>query len=170
MDDLAAVYSFVQAFTGMSPDRIYQGYNRNIVLPKSQDYCVIEIDELERRGTNIQTWTDTGTTLKRLLDFSVIIDFIGYEQQTVSDRAAALEIVARSLEARDFFKAYSLAPLYASHEYLPMVDDTNNYTHRYRVKLRLAKYEQVTLSTETAKEARLKYIVNVDVMKKETTQ
>lgn len=168
MSTLDAVYDFITQFTDVAPANVLRGYGQRNALPPDQDFCIFEMDDLERVGSNGQTWTDTTTTLSRLLNFSVIIDFIGNNRETQAKRAANIEILSRSLEGAAFFDAYDLSLLYAeTPQYLPYIYESNAYTHRYRVTLRFCKWEELTLTEQTAQEVTVNNIVNVDTFKHE---
>lgn len=168
MDELEAIYDFIAEFSTVPKPNILRGYEKVNVLPKTANYCVFELDDLERRGSNIQTWADTETTYRRLLEFSVIIDFVNADRAAAAISARNLEIIARSLTGLAFFKERGLAVEYATQEYLPVVSDDNEYTHRFRVHLHLSKWEDVTVTEQTAKETRLNFVVNVDAGEKVT--
>lgn len=163
MDNLAAVYDFVKEFTDIPEGNIIQGYNMRTALPQEQDFCILEMDELERVGTNVQSWTDEETTLHRLLRFTVICDFIGLDQQVQERRASVVETLGRSFEGAEFFKQYGMNLNYATTpQYLPYVYDANQYSHRYRVGLSFTQWQDVTLQRTTASKVSVDRMVNVD--------
>lgn len=171
MSDLEAVYDFITNFTDVPAENVLRGYEQRNALPPDEDFCIFDMDDLERVGTNIQTWTDTTTTLSRLLNFSVLIDFIGNDREKQAQRASAVEILSRSLEGNAFFKKYGLSLLYAeTPQYLPYIYESNAYTHRYRVTIRLSKWECITLTEQTAQEVTVNKIVNVDTYKTERSK
>lgn len=164
---LEDVYDFLVAFLpGLDPDHILQGYNTRTVLPRTEDFCIISVADEGRTGSNVQTYTDDETTLARLLNATIELDFIGNDMEKQRRRASVVEIVARSLEGYDFFKKRGLYCNYADGpEYLPYVYEDNQYTHRFRVNLHLTKWERVTIPQQTANKVEATRIVNVDTYK-----
>lgn len=168
MFDIKPVVDFVVQFTGIDPKNVRQGYGRKTVLPQTQDFCIISNSDFERVGTNVQTWSDNETQIKKLMRYGVIIDFVGQDRETQATRASTVETLSRSLEASAFFQQYDIGLLYASPpQYLPFVTDLKSYSHRYRVQLNLEQWSIVTLPTQTAAKIVFNRIVNVDTMKEE---
>lgn len=168
MFDLVPVVDFVKQFTDIDGDHILQGYSTRTGLPREQDFCIISNNDFERVGTNVQSWTDTATTIRRLIRYSVLIDFIGLDRNKQAERASTVEILARSLEGGHFFKGRDIGLLYAdAPQYLPYIYESKEYSHRYRVQLWLEQWNTVTLEEQTAARIDISRIVNVDTMKEE---
>lgn len=160
---LEEVYDFIKQFIDIDPENILQGYTQAQTLPKEQDFCILSFGDFERPGSNVQTWTDTETTLNRLINYSVLVDFIGLDNETQRKRASVVETIARSLEGAAFFKVYNIALNYGDgFQYLPYIYEDRSYSHRYRVTLHFSKWEAVTLAEQTAASVKPGDIVNVD--------
>lgn len=160
---LEAVNDFVLAYTDMAQEHIFQGYQNRYALPDEQDVCVISLVDNERIGTNVETWTDTARTIKRLIRFTVDVDFIGTDLEKVRQRASNIEMVAWSGVAYRYFLDFGIASLYASPiQYIPYVDETSQYAERYRVTLQLSKWDTLELSEQTANKAEAR-LENIDV-------
>lgn len=166
MFDLVPVVEFVKQFTDIDADNILQGYSTRTVLPRDQDFCIVSTNDFERVGTNVQTWDNTSTTIRRLIRYSVIVDFIGLDRDKQAERASRIEILARSLEGFHFFKEREIGLLYAnSPQYMPFIYDSKEYSHRYRVELWLEQWNTVKLEQQTAARVEVSKIVNVDTIK-----
>lgn len=163
---LEAVNDFVLSCVGIPQDRVFQGYQNRYALPEEQDFCVISLLDADRVGTNVETYTDGERVMNRLMQYSIDIDFIGTDLETVRKRASALEIALWSGAAYDFFTARGMASISADQiQYVPYVDENSQYSERFRVSLKLSMWETFTLPQETANRLTIKNvnIENVDV-------
>lgn len=160
---LEAVNDFVLEYTGMAQEQVFQGYQNGAALPEEQDFCVISLLDADRIGTNVEEYTDNGIIIKRLMRYTVDIDFIGTDIEVERGRASAIEIAAWSGRAYNFFTARGMASIVADQiQYLPYVDENSQYSERFRVSLRLSMWEELSLPQETASKVAFS-IENVDV-------
>ena len=92
------------------------------------------------------------------------MDFSHYDQEKVQERAGILEILGRSELSVEFFEKHSVCFLYADDmQYLPYVDDANQFIHRYRVALHLSCWEGVKIKQDYFAKAGLSRLENVDI-------
>lgn len=149
----------------IDPDHIINGYQRDMTLPKAEDYCVISMGDIGRVGTNVSSYTDDTASLSTLHQYTILVDFIGTDREAAQRRAFSLETVSRSLEGQAFLDRFQIYMNYADGaEYLPYVYTDDSYTHRFRVTLHLTRWDTVTISAQTANKADPK-VVNVDTYK-----
>lgn len=148
-------------------DRMFRGYENRNALPPVQDYVVYAIASTARIGTNVNTFAqganDDTLTTNVLREYAVDVDFFSSSQETAQQRAAALEAIARCYIGVDFFNKDNIGLNYADDtQYLPYVDLTEQYVHRYRVTLHLTVWEAVTVNQQYANEVVLQRVENVD--------
>lgn len=159
---LEAVNDYILQYTDVQQDNLFRGYQNRSTLPQTQDYTMYYLSGNSRIGTNVDDVDDFTTTVKALREYIVNVDFCGDDQETVEDRAKSLAVLGRSYISCKFFKTYGINFSYAENvQYLPFVDETEQYVHRYRIVLHLTRWDSVTISQETAIQAYV-YIENVD--------
>lgn len=133
-DVLGAVSRFVSAYAHEAPEiprlaerQIIRGWNAFTILPNDGEYCIITQTNSKRLAYNAYTKqlnhyqdnTEIGTiTLLKSIEHTIQVDFIGsssVSNEVVFARANALEIVANSMYAAQFFKKINpnLSLLYA---------------------------------------------------------
>ena len=92
-----------------------------------------------RIGTNVDEYKDFKATIHALREYTVNIDFCGDDQSSIEMRATNLAVLGRSYISVNFFKTYGITFNYAEEvKYLPFVDETEQYVHRYRIVLHLS--------------------------------
>ena len=158
-----AVNDFILQYTDVVQDNLYRGYQNRSTLPQVNDYTMFYEMSENRIGTNVDEILDTKTEIKSLREYTMNIDFCGDNQESLMQRAKNLAIIGRSNFGCDFFKNYGIELNYAEDvQYLPFVDEEQQYIHRYRIVLHLSRWDSVVLPQETAN-AVSAYIENVDV-------
>ena len=158
-----AVNDFILKYTDVVQDNLYRGYQNRSTLPQTNDYTMFYEMSENRIGTNVDEIRDKETEIKSLREYTMNIDFCGDNQESLMQRAKNLAIIGRSNFGCDFFKNYGIELNYAEDvQYLPFVDEEQQYIHRYRIVLHLSRWDSVVLPQETAN-AVSAYIENVDV-------
>lgn len=158
-----AVNDFILQYTDVVQDNLYRGYQNRSTLPQVNDYTMFYEMSENRIGTNVDEIRDTEAEIKSLREYTINIDFCGDNQESLMQRAKNLAIIGRSNFGCDFFKNYGITLNYAEDvQYLPFVDEEQQYIHRYRIILHLSRWDSVVLPQETAN-AVSAYIENVDV-------
>ena len=158
-----AVNDFILKYTDVVQDNLYRGYQNRSTLPQVNDYTMFYEMSENRIGTNVDEIRDTEAEIKSLREYTMNIDFCGDNQESLLERAKRLAIIGRSYFGCDFFKSYGITLNYAEDvQYLPFVDEEQQYIHRYRIVLHLSRWDSVVLPQETAN-AVSAYIENVDV-------
>ena len=159
---LEAVNDYILKFTDVVQDNLFRGYQNSTTLPQTQDYTMYYYGDNSRIGTNVDEFKDTKTIVHTLREYTVNIDFCGDDQAKIQQRATNLAVLGRSFYSVDFFKTFGIAFNYAEDvKYLPFVDETEQYVHRYRIVLHLTRWDSVTVTQETAIHADV-YVENVD--------
>jgi hypothetical protein len=167
-DILKAVHDYVIQYTDTPPAIIYRGYQNRAALPAGRpDFCLIALVSSARHGSNAGELTadEAGqVTVRSLREYAVSVDFTHYDQATAAERGGRLETLSRSPRSVSFFAGYDIAFLHADElQYLPYVDDADQFLHRYRLTLRLSVWEAVTLSAEHFTQVEFTRIENIDV-------
>lgn len=158
-----AVNDFILQYTDVVQDNLYRGYQNRSTLPQVNDYTMFYEMSENRIGTNVDEIRDTEAEIKSLREYTMNIDFCGDNQESLLERAKRLAIIGRSYFGCDFFKSYGITLNYAEDvQYLPFVDEEQQYIHRYRIVLHLSRWDSVVLPQETANTVSA-YIENVDV-------
>lgn len=158
-----AVNDFILQYTDVVQDNLYRGYQNRSTLPQVNDYTMFYEMSENRIGTNVDEIRDTEAEIKSLREYTMNIDFCGDNQESLLERAKRLAIIGRSYFGCDFFKSYGITLNYAEDvQYLPFVDEEQQYIHRYRIVLHLSRWDSVVLPQETAN-AVSAYVENVDV-------
>ena len=162
MSVLDAVNDYILQYTDVVQDNLFRGYQNRSTLPQTQDYTLFYMDGNARIGTNVDEVYDLKTIVNELREYTVNIDFCGEEQEIVEERATNLEVLGRSFLSCNFFKTKSITFNYAEDaKYLPFVDETDQYVHRYRIVLHLSRWDSVEVKSESAIHADV-YVENVD--------
>ena len=159
---LEAVNDYILQYTDVQQDNLFRGYQNRSTLPQTQDYTMYWLGDNARIGTNVDEFQDYKTTVKALREYAVYIDFCGDDQEVVENRAISLAVLGRSFFSVNFFKTYGITFNYAEEvKYLPFVDETEQYVHRYRIVLHLTRWDSVDIDLESAVKADV-YLENVD--------
>ena len=157
-----AVNDFILQYTDVVQDNLYRGYQNRSTLPQVNDYTMFYEMSENRIGTNVDEFRDKESEIKSLREYTMNIDFCGENQEALMQRAKNLAVVGRSFVGCNFFKDYGISLNYAEDvQYLPFVDEEQQYIHRYRIVLHLARWDSVTIKQDTAIKADV-YIENVD--------
>ena len=160
---LEAVNDFILQYTDVVQDNLFIGYQNRSTLPQVNDYTMFYEQSINRIGTNVDEVKDTETTVNTLREYTVNIDFCGDDQEKLSERATNIAVLGRSFYGCNFFKSYGITLNYAEDvQYLPFVDEEQQYIHRYRIVLHLTRWDSVTLPQQTAIKVE-PHIENVDV-------
>lgn len=158
-----AVNDFILKYTDVAQDNLYQGYQNRSTLPQINDWTMYYDQSINRIGTNVEQYSDTEVTLYTLREYIVNIDFCGDDREKLAKRATTLAIVGRSFVGCNFFNEYGITLDYAEDvQYLPFVDEEQQYIHRYRIVLHLSRWDSVVIPQESANTLSA-YIENVDV-------
>lgn len=125
---------------------IYKGYNNRVSLPKgTNEYIVMTILNQVRHGTTIDTFdaskaaiNEDGTEVAReLVEVAVQIDCYS-DSDAGRQRATAIELIARTSYAPQFFHQYGMSCLYADDvRDLTDVTDANQFVYRHMTTLHL---------------------------------
>lgn len=159
-----AVYDYIKQFADIEPDRIYRGYPNRAALPLTNTYIVYVIsDNIERVGTNITTYpTNTTISTSSNKHYTVDIDFSSDVRERAMKWASIFETLGRSRFSTEFFSNYDCDFIRSSSiQFLPYVDDTDQYIYRYRVQIIIGEWETVTKEQEYITDLNLR-IENVD--------
>lgn len=158
-DILGIVYDFVQTFAkadgadAYTDEQIVRGFQNLASPPRTTEFCTLTLLSAIKQGTDWQCWTNTKKTdpepfeqhLSVVMDQMVQIDMCSAEPQVLPqvtlERAQALQLIANSNVATDFFEKQSngtMTCLYAEDvQNLSGFDDTKTYTARYMIRLHL---------------------------------
>lgn len=159
---LEAVNDFILRYTDVVQDNLFRGYQNRATLPQVNDYTMYYEQGINRIGTNVDEVRNTETEVYTLREYTINIDFCGDDQEKLANRAKNLAILSRSMYGCDFFKSYGISLSYAEDvQYLPYVDEEQQYIHRYRIVIHLTRWDSVTLPQQTANTVSA-YIENVD--------
>ncbi len=116
-----------------------------------------------RIGTNVDEIRETEAEIKRGREDKRNREGGGEKKEAGRKRAKNRARIGRANFGCDFFKNYGIELNYAEDvQYLPFVDEEQQYIHRYRIVLHLSRWDSVVLPQETAN-AVSAYIENVDV-------
>ena len=160
---LEAVNDYILQYTDVQQDNLFRGYQNRSALPQTQDYTMYWLGDNTRIGTNVDEYKDFEATIHALREYTVNIDFCGDDQSSIEKRATNLAVLGRSYISVNFFKTYGITFNYAEEvKYLPFVDETEQYVHRYRIVLHLSRWDNVIVPQQTAIVVE-PHIENVDV-------
>ena len=158
-----AINDFILQYTDVVRDNLYEGYQNRSALPQTNDYTMFYEQNINRIGTNVDEWKDKETEVHSLREYTINIDFCGDDREKLAERATNLAILGRSYIGCNFFKSYGITLNYAEDvQYLPFVDEEQQYIHRYRIVIHLTRWDSVKLPQQTANVVS-PYIENVDV-------
>lgn len=152
MDILDIMNDFVLSYLSeYKQEQVIQGYYNRASLPADVPFIVIELNGAERVGTNVETNTDDERILKKLMRYTVYIDFIGADGAEMNSAASIMETIARSGAAVSFFKETGVTVLFAGQvQYLPYADETDQWRHRFRVPIVVSRWEETRLAEASA--------------------
>ena len=164
MDILEAVNDYILQYTDVVQDNLYRGYQNRATLPQTDDYTMYYMDNYQRVGTNVDEFTaQQEVKIHSLHEKTVNIDFCSNEQETAENHAKALAVLGRSYVSCEFFKRLGFNFNYADDmQYLPFVDENEQWVHRYRITLHLTEWDNLTLPQPNTEIVEVK-VVNVDV-------
>lgn len=167
MNVLDSVYDYVRQFLPNIPaESILQGYGNRTALPDDQRYVVIALNSTRRVGTNVGNdvqAADNVFATQSMREYSVDVDFFDSDQQRAQQEAGTLETLGRSYASVEFFEKFNLGFNYADDlRYLPYVDLTDQYIHRYRITLYLTYWETVSVAQEYADKVEITRVENID--------
>lgn len=164
---LGAVYDFILAYAPEAKqDNIFRGWQNRLALPQTQEFIVISVQDTLRIGTNVNNYAQSANnkiTTTTLREYIVDVDFCNINQETAQKQAALIESIGRSYIAVDFFEKYDISFNYCDDvEYVPYIDEQDQYLHRYRVSLHFTKWEEATVQQEYFSNVKLR-VENIDV-------
>ena len=164
MDLLEAVNDYILQYTDVVQDNLYRGYQNRATLPKTDDYTMYYMDSFERVGTNVDEFTESQeVSINTLQEKVVNIDFCSNEQEVAETHAKNLAVLGRSYLSCKFFKELGFNFNFADDmQYLPFVDENEQWVHRYRIVLHLTEWDNLTLPQPNTEIVEMK-VVNVDV-------
>ena len=172
-DFMAALHGYIVEVTGMDGNRVFQGNQSRMVLPKSGEYCIYTPIIRQRRGTNVYTFDAAGKpdnvngddNMTALVLIDVQVDF--YSTGAMKN-AQALEIASRSYIGTDYFKnrekpvdvrvCTSQAP-----RNLTGIDQSNQYEERWSVTITVEVNPSYAKTLPWFEDVTFKAIKNVDV-------
>ena len=164
MDLLEAVNDYILQYTDVVQDNLYRGYQNRATLPQTDDYTMYYMDSFRRVGTNVDTFTEAEeVNINTLHEKIVNIDFCSNEQEVAETHAKNLAVLGRSYLSCKFFKKLGFNYNFADDmQYLPFVDENEQWVHRYRIALHLTEWDNLTLPQPNTEIVEMK-VVNVDV-------
>ena len=164
MDLLEAVNDYILQYTDVVQDNLYRGYQNRATLPQTDDYTMYYMDSFERVGTNVDTFMEKQeVSINTLLEKGVNFDFCSNEQEVAEAHAKNLAVLGRSYLSCKFFKKLGFNFNFADDmQYLPFVDENEQWVHRYRIALHLTEWDNLTLPQPNTEIVEIK-VVNVDV-------
>ncbi len=167
MNIFTAIYDFIATFaSGIPLDNIFRGYQNRVALPQEQTYAVITLADMDRVGTNILDQSNSGSgeiTSKVMRVYTVDVDFISLDQSKAQRQASVLENFGRTYIATDFFEKYNLYFNYVDDiSYLPFIDETDQYLHRYRISLHFSTWDETTTPQQYAERVEIQRVENID--------
>ena len=158
-----AINDFILQFTDVVQDNLFYGYQNRSTLPQTNDYTMYYEQAENRIGTNVDEFSNTEVEVKSLREYTMNIDFCGDDREKLAERATNLAIFGRSYIGCNFFRSYGITLTYADDvQYLPFVDEEQQYVHRYRIVIHLTRWDSVKVPQQTANVVS-PYIENVDV-------
>lgn len=164
MDILEAVNDYILQYTDVVQDNLYRGYRNRATLPKTDDYTMYWMGDTSRVGTNVDEFTaQQEVKINTLQEKIVEIDFCHSDQDIAMNRAKTLAVLGRSYISCEFFKKLGFNFNFADDmQYLPFVDENEQWVHRYRIALHLTEWDNITLSQQNTENIKVE-VVNVDV-------
>jgi len=173
-----AVISAVQAFLykyavpAVTKDQIICGNFNRAALPDTDELILYYPIRFERHGTNIETFDaaavqpgqDGALTTQTLIEFVMQVDCYSHDAMTAMQRAQAIETIARSYSAVQFFNARNISCLYASDvRDLTGPLDAEQYVWRFMTELHLSFWAQISQGLPWFEATTLE-LKNVDVV------
>lgn len=163
---LDAVAQFLLQFApGQLEENLVQGYQNRMALPQTQSYTVLALSGTQRIGTNVNRYAQTADEIEVMAqrEYTVDVDFCDVRQGLAEEKARAVEIFGRNNLGVSFFKRLGIGLNYTDDmQYIPFVDATDQYIHRYRVVIHLTRWETVTAPQEYAERVELQRVENID--------
>lgn len=147
---------------GVEQERLFRGYFNRAALPPKEDYTIYTLAATERRGTNVDEWGRDEVRTRALRQYVYDIDFCHVDQEVAQKRAVAIATVGRCYKAVGFFAERGACFNYAGDAtYLPYVDMTEQYIHRYRVSIFITVWDELALPQDFADTVTAK-VENID--------
>ena len=145
MDILEAVNDYILAYTDVVQDNLYRGYQNRATLPQTDDYTMYWMGDTSRVGTNVDEFTaQQKVKINTLQEKVVEIDFCHNDQDVAMNRAKTLAVLGRSYISCNFFKLLGFNFNFADDmQYLPFVDENEQWVHRYRIRLHLTEWDKI---------------------------
>ena len=170
-DFMAALHGYIAEITGMDGNRIFQGNQSRMVLPKSGPFCIYTPILRQRRGTNIYKFDAVGKpddengidTMTALVLVDVQIDFYG---EGAMLNAQSVEMASRSYLGTDYFKKSDVDVRVSTADTpknLTGVDASNQYETRWTVTVTAEVNPALTNDLPWIEDFTFKAIKNVDV-------
>lgn len=141
------------AVPAVPQEHIFKGYKNRVALPKgSNEYIIMTLLSQTRHGTNVNTFDasaaqrgeDGADTTQELVEIAVQIDCHS-DSDAGRQRATAIEMMARSPYAVQFFRQFGMSCLYADDvRDLTGVTDSDQFVYRYMTTLHLTYWAQIT--------------------------
>lgn len=146
-----AVNDFILQYTDVEQDKLFRGYQNRSTLPQVNDYTMYYGQAINRIGSNVDEFNDTEAEIKTLREYTINIDFCGSNQEQLAKRATNIAVLGRSFIGCNFFKNYGITLNYAEDvQYLPFVDEEQQYIHRYRIVIHLTRWDSIKIPQQTA--------------------
>lgn len=154
---LELINDYLIHFLGLEQDTIFQGYQNCVALPENnENFCILSISDINRHGSNIESFDTKNANIKKLVSYTIDVDFIGDNEIKERELVSRLETLSWSEVIRQWFRDNGASMLYASKvQDMPYVDEDSHYVHRYRVSLEVSIWEGLEVSTQTAKEIKI---------------
>ncbi len=151
---LELINDYLMHFLNLEQNTIFQGYQNCVALPENnENFCILSISDINRHGSNVESFDSNNATIKKLVGYTIDVDFIGDNEIKERELASKLETLSWSEVIRQWFKDNEASMLYASKvQDVPYVDEDSHYVHRYRVTLEISMWEEIQVDAQTAKE------------------
>ena len=150
-----------------SIDCVLNGYENDVALPKhTNDFCVFTPLSYLSRGKVFEEWHtyEEGLRLCEYVTAEIQVDCFSNSKARARDRAGNYELLAGHSIGVDFFLRYGIDCQYAeAMRNLTQVLDSNKFTARYTLTLRLGFWKKLDVRFEFFDHLNLDGIHIVDV-------
>lgn len=154
-DVIAAVQAFLfkYAVPSVELDHVICGNFNRASLPNTDEIILYDPIRFERHGTNVETFDasevapgqDGALETSTLVECVIQVDCYSASWLYAMQRAQAVETIARSSSAVQFFKQHGISCLYASDvRDLTSTMDADQYVWRFMTELHLSFWTQVS--------------------------
>lgn len=159
---LELINDFLLTFTDIKQEVIFQGYQNCIAMPPNNDgFCVMSIMEIKRHGTNVESNSENERSIKKLISYGIDIDFIGDDDLKQRELASRVEALCWSDHIGAFFKERNASmPYSAGVQDVPYLDEDKHFLHRYRIRLYVTTWEEISVNETTAKEVVINHSIH----------